>query len=161
MAGLGIVDRSLPSPSAWQQWLRCCCCAALAWIPWGPAALLMLGQGQFCDTGLPVCAFGGLHRLRLPSRERRGDRPLDRDGPSRACTDRSERGRRRALLVVAGGWATVAFNSPFPKNFQAFAAATPGCITSDDATTLVQTNSLSRNPESRVPVRCRPRRPLP
>jgi alpha-1,2-mannosyltransferase len=50
-----------------------------------------------------------------------------------------------ALLVYASGWATVTFNRPFPHQFRAFTATAPGCVTSDDAVALVQTDSLSRN----------------
>jgi alpha-1,2-mannosyltransferase len=50
-----------------------------------------------------------------------------------------------ALLVYACGYATVRFNRPFPDHFRAFTASTPGCVTSDDQTSLVLTDSLSRN----------------
>ena len=50
-----------------------------------------------------------------------------------------------ALLVYASVYATVTFNRPFPGHFRAFTASTPGCVTADDQTALVLTDSLSRN----------------
>ena len=40
-----------------------------------------------------------------------------------------------ALLVAGERLGNGHLQQPIPQNFQAFAAATPGCITSDDATT--------------------------
>jgi alpha-1,2-mannosyltransferase len=148
MAGLGIVDRSLPSAVSVAAVAALLCCAALAWSYREArlAVLLMFGQGLFLlatpawfahsagFTAAPIALTGGAAIGRLTA--------MARAGPARIAVSVVAAG---ALLVYASGWATVTFNSPFPKNFQAFAAATPGCITSDDATTLVQTNSLSRN----------------
>jgi alpha-1,2-mannosyltransferase len=106
----------------------------------------MLGQGVFLlatptwfphfagFTAAPIALTGGAAIGRLTA--------LARARPARIAVSVVAAG---ALLVYASGWATVSFNRPFPKNFQAFTAAAPGCITSDDAVTLVQTNSLSRN----------------
>jgi alpha-1,2-mannosyltransferase len=50
-----------------------------------------------------------------------------------------------ALLGYASSWRDITYNRPFPEHFRAFTAAAPGCVTSDDPTALVETNSLSRN----------------
>lgn len=148
MAGLGIVDRSLPTAISVAAVAALLCCAALAWSYREArlAVLLMLGQGVFLlatptwfphfagFTAAPIALTGGAAIGRLTA--------LARARPARIAVSVVAAG---ALLVYASGWATVSFNRPFPKNFQAFTAAAPGCITSDDAVTLVQTNSLSRN----------------
>jgi alpha-1,2-mannosyltransferase len=50
-----------------------------------------------------------------------------------------------ALVVYGSGWSTTTFGRRFPQEFRTIAAAAPGCVTSDDATTLVVSNTLSRN----------------
>jgi len=50
-----------------------------------------------------------------------------------------------ALVVYASGWSTTTFGRRFPQEFRALAIAAPGCVTSDDASTLVESNTLSRN----------------
>jgi hypothetical protein len=50
-----------------------------------------------------------------------------------------------ALVVYGSGWSTTTFGRRFPQEFRTLAAAAPGCVTSDDATTLVVSNTLSRN----------------
>jgi alpha-1,2-mannosyltransferase len=50
-----------------------------------------------------------------------------------------------ALLAYASGWAGVTFNSRLPDQFRELTADSPGCITSDDPTALVATDTLSRN----------------
>jgi alpha-1,2-mannosyltransferase len=50
-----------------------------------------------------------------------------------------------ALLVYASGWSDIRFGRRFPAQFRPPAASASGCITADDATALVETNTLSRN----------------
>jgi hypothetical protein len=49
------------------------------------------------------------------------------------------------LLVYATGWAGVTYNRRLPDQFRELAVAGPGCITADDPTALVATDTLSRN----------------
>jgi alpha-1,2-mannosyltransferase len=125
------------------------CCAALAWtyhearLP----VLLLLGQSAFLlitptwfphyagFTAAPVALVVGAAIGRVIA--------LARARPARivvaiaaAC----------ALLVYASGWSDITFGRRFPSSqFRTFTATAPGCVTTDDATTLVATNTLSRN----------------
>jgi alpha-1,2-mannosyltransferase len=123
-------------------------CAVLAWS-YGEArlaVLLMLGQGAFLlttptwfphfpgFTAAPVALTGGAAIGRLTA--------LARARPARIAIGAVT---AIALLGYASGWRDITYNRPFPERFRAFTAAAPGCVTSDDATALVETNSLSRN----------------
>jgi hypothetical protein len=50
-----------------------------------------------------------------------------------------------ALVVYASGWSDIHFGRRFPDQFRPLAASAPGCVTTDDAAALVETNTLSRN----------------
>jgi alpha-1,2-mannosyltransferase len=147
IAGLGIIGRP-HMPITVVALIALLGCAALAWgyREARLAVLLMLGQGLFLlttptwfahfagFTAAPIALTGGAAIDRLIA--------LIRAGPARIAVGVVAAG---ALFVYSSGWATVTFNRPFPRHFQAFTATTPGCVTSDDATALVQTDSLSRN----------------
>jgi alpha-1,2-mannosyltransferase len=147
-AGLDIVDRSLPAAVSLAAAAVLLGAAALAWKYREAqlAVLLMILQGalllttpaffpQFPALTAPAVAITvGAAIGRLTA--------LARAAPMRIAIIGSFAG---ALLVYAGGYATVTFNRPFPEHFKAFTTATPGCITADDQTALVLTDSLSRN----------------
>ena len=147
-AGLDIVDRSLPAAITVAAVAVLLCAAALAWkYPEAQlAVLLMIVQGIFLlitpvwfpqFPALTVAAVAitvGAAISRLTA--------LARAGPMRIAVIGAFAG---ALLVYASGYATVTFNRPFPDHFKAFTASTPGCVTADDQTALVLTDSLSRN----------------
>jgi alpha-1,2-mannosyltransferase len=147
-AGLDIVDRSLPAAVSLAAVAALLGAAALAWKyrETQLAVLLMIMQGAFllttptffpqfpALTAAPVALTVGAAIGRLSA--------LARARPARiaiigafAC----------ALLVYASGYATVTFNRPFPDHFKVFTAVTQGCVTADDQTALVLTDSLSRN----------------
>jgi hypothetical protein len=148
MAGLGIVERPYPAAITVIAVAALLCCAALAWryrearLP----VLLMLGQGVFLlmtptwfkhfagFTAAPVtltvgAAIGGLI-------------VLVRAKPAQIIVGLLVAG---ALVVYGSGWRTTTFGRRFPQEFRIIAASAPGCVTSDDATTLVVSNTLSRN----------------
>jgi alpha-1,2-mannosyltransferase len=148
MAGLGIVERPYPAAITVIAVAALLCCAALAWryrearLP----VLLMLGQGVFLlmtptwfkhfagFTAAPVtltvgAAIGGLI-------------VLVRAKPAQIIVGLLVAG---ALVVYGSGWSTTTFGRRFPQEFRTNAASAPGCVTSDDATTLVVSNTLSRN----------------
>jgi alpha-1,2-mannosyltransferase len=148
MAGLGIVERPYPAAITVIAVAALLCCAALAWryrearLP----VLLMLGQGVFLlmtptwfkhfagFTAAPVtltvgAAIGGLI-------------VLVRAKPAQIIVGLLVAG---ALVVYGSGWSTTTFGRRFPQEFRTIAASAPGCVTSDDATTLVVSNTLSRN----------------
>jgi alpha-1,2-mannosyltransferase len=147
-AGLDIVDRSLPAAVSMAAVTALLGAAALAWKYREAqlAVLLMILQGAFllmtpaffpqfpALTAPAVAITVGAAIGRLTA--------LARAGPMRIAIIGSCAG---ALLVYASGYATVTFNRPFPDHFKAFAAITPGCVTADDQTALVLTDSLSRN----------------
>lgn len=147
-AGLDIVDRSLPAAITVAAVAALLCVAALAWkYPEAQlAVLLMIVQGAFLlltplffpqFPALTVAAVAitvGAAIGRLTG--------LVRAGPMRVGIICAFAG---ALLVYASGYATVTFNRPFPDHFKAFTTVTPGCVTADDQTALVLTDSLSRN----------------
>jgi hypothetical protein len=147
IAGLRIIDRP-HMPLTVVAVIALLSCAALAW-GYGEArlaVLLMLGQGAFLlatptwfphfagFTAAPVVLTGAAAIGRLIG--------LIRARPARIAVGVVA---AAALLGYASGWATVTFNRPFPHQFRAFTATTPGCVTSDDAVALVLTDSLSRN----------------
>jgi alpha-1,2-mannosyltransferase len=147
-AGLDIVDRSLPTAITVAAVTALLCAAALAWkYPVAQlAVLLMILQGALllmtpaffpqvpALTAPAVAITIGAAIGRLTA--------LARAAPMRIAIIGSFAG---ALLVYASGYATVTFNRPFPDHFKAFTTVTPGCITADDQTALVLTDSLSRN----------------
>jgi hypothetical protein len=123
-------------------------CAALAWsyrearLP----VLLTLAQGTFLlitptwfphfagFTAAPVTLVIGAAIGRLID--------LVRSRPAQIVVSLVLAG---ALVVYASGWATTTFGRRFPQQFRSIAATAPGCVTSDDATTLIMSNTLSRN----------------
>jgi alpha-1,2-mannosyltransferase len=148
IAGLGIVGRSYPAAITVAAVVALLCCAALAWsyhearLP----VLLMLGQGAFLlitptwfphfagFTAAPVTLATGAAIGRLIA--------LVRARPAQIAVSLVLAG---ALLVYASGWSDITFGRRFPSRFQTFTATAPGCVTTDDATTLVATDTLSRN----------------
>jgi alpha-1,2-mannosyltransferase len=148
MAGLSIVGRSYPAAITAAAVIALLGCAALAWtyrearLP----VLLMVGQGAFLlitptwflhsagFTAGPVALTVGaaIGRLILLVRAR----------SAQIAVSLVIAG---ALVVYASGWSTTTFNRRFPQEFRSLAAAAPGCVTSDDVSTLVLSNVLSRN----------------
>jgi alpha-1,2-mannosyltransferase len=148
MAGLGIVGRSYPPAITVAAVVVLLCCAALAWsyrearLP----VLLMLGQGAFLlstPTWFPHFAGFTAAAITLTVGAAIG-RLIDlvRARPVQVAVSLVLAG---ALAVYASGWSTTTFGRRFPQEFRALANAAPGCVTSDDATTLVESNTLSRN----------------
>jgi alpha-1,2-mannosyltransferase len=147
-AGLGIIDRSLPAIVTVAAVTALLCAAALAWKYREArlAVLLLLGQGTFlliapvwfahfaaftaAPLALTVGAAIGWLTARVSAR------------PARIALIGAF---AVALLVYTSGWATVSYNRRLPDSFKAVTAPVPGCVTSDDQTTLVVTDSLSRN----------------
>jgi alpha-1,2-mannosyltransferase len=148
LAALDIVDRSLPAAISVAAVAALLCAAALAWkYPEAQlAVLLMIVLGPFllltplffpqypAVTAPAVAITVGAAIGRLTG--------LVRAGRMRVAIIVSFAG---ALLVYASGYATVTFNRPFPDHFKGFTTVTPGCVTADDQTALVLTDSLSRN----------------
>ncbi len=148
MAGLSIISRPYPPAITVAVVVALLGCAALAWsyrearLP----VLLMLGQGLYLlvipmwfphfagFTAAPVALTAGAAMGRLMA--------LLRATPARIAVGVLAAG---ALLVYASDSATVTFNRRLPDQFRALTASTPGCVTSDDATALVATDTLSRN----------------
>jgi alpha-1,2-mannosyltransferase len=148
MTGLNIISRPYPPAVTVAVVVALVGCAALAWsyrearLP----VLLMLGQGLYLlvipmwffhftgFTAAPVAVTAGAAMGRLMA--------LLRAAPARIAVGVLAAG---ALLVYASDSATVTFNRRLPDQFRALTASTPGCVTSDDATALVGTDTLSRN----------------
>jgi alpha-1,2-mannosyltransferase len=148
MTGLSIVDRSYPAAVTVAAVVALLGCAALAWtyhharLP----VLLRVGQGAFLlitptwflhFAGFiagPVTLTVGAAIGRLLE--------LVRARSAQIAVSLLVAG---ALVLYAGLWSTETFNRRFPEEFRAIAAAAPGCVTSDDAATLVVSNTLSRN----------------
>jgi alpha-1,2-mannosyltransferase len=148
MAGLGIIGRSYPIAVTLTAVAALLCCAALAWtyrearLP----VLLMLGQGAFLlitptwfphfagFTAAPVTLTVGAAIGRMIAIVR-----------ARSAQVAIGLVVSAALVVYASGWSTTTFNQRFPVQFRALATAAPGCVTSDDVSTLVLSNTLSRN----------------
>ena len=148
MAGLSIVGRSYPAAVTVAAVIALLGCAALAWtyrearLP----VLLMVGQGAFLlttptwflhfagFTAGPVALTVGAAIGRVMAFLR-----------VRAAQIAVAVVIAGALVVYASGWSTTTFNRRFPEEFRAIAAAAPGCVTSDDAITLVLSDTLSRN----------------
>jgi alpha-1,2-mannosyltransferase len=148
MAGLGIVGRSYPAAITVAAVIALLCCAALAWsyrearLP----VLLMLGQGAFLlitPTWFPHFAGFTAAPITLTVGAAIG-RLIDmvRARPAQVAVSLVLAG---VLAVYASGWSTTTFGRRFPQEFRAVALAAPGCVTSDDATALVETDTLSRN----------------
>ena len=147
MVGLGIIGRP-HMPVTVVAVVALLICALLAWR-YGEArlaVLLMLGQGAFLlstptwfphfagFTAAPIALTAGAAIGRVTA--------LARSGPARIAISAIA---AIALLAYASGWRDITYNRPLPENFRAFTAGAPGCVTSDDATALVETDSLSRN----------------
>jgi alpha-1,2-mannosyltransferase len=145
--GLGIVGRSHTSITMLAV-VALLCCAALAWtyrearLP----VLLLLGQGAFLlvtptwfphyagfTAGPVVLAFSAAFGRLIA---------LVRARPARIAVAALA---AAALLVYASGWSDIRFGRRFPDQFRPLAASASGCVTTDDATALVETNTLSRN----------------
>jgi alpha-1,2-mannosyltransferase len=148
LAGLDIVDRSLPAAISVAAVAALLCAAALAWkYPEAQlAVLLMIIQGAFLL--LTPLFFPQFPALIAPAVAITVGAAIGRlsalasAAPMRKVIIGCFAG---ALLVYASGYATVTFNRPFPDHFKAFTAVTPGCVTADDQTALVLTDTLSRN----------------
>jgi alpha-1,2-mannosyltransferase len=147
IVGLGIVHRPHASITVIAV-IALLFCAALAWTYREAqlAVLLLLGQGAFLlvtPTWFPhyagftaaavVIAFSAaVGRLIALVRAR----------PARIAVALVA---AAALLVYASGWSDIHFGRRFPDQFKLLAGSAPGCVTTDDATALVETNTLSRN----------------
>ena len=119
MAGLGIVDRSLPTAITVAAVVALLCCAALAWSYREArlAVLLMLGQGLFLlvtptwfahsagFTAAPVALTGGAAIGRLT-----------RAAPSRIRTDRGWCPRRRRAARVRERLGNSHLQPPVPRS---------------------------------------------
>ena len=148
IVGLSIIDRAYPPAITVAAVVALLGCAALAWsyrearLP----VLLMLGQGLYLlvvsiwfphfagFTAAPIALTAGAAVSRLMA--------LLRARPARIAVGVLAAG---AMLLYASDSATVTFNRQLPDQFRALTVATPGCVTSDDATALVATDTLSRN----------------
>jgi alpha-1,2-mannosyltransferase len=147
IAGLGIVGRSHAAITVIAV-VALICCAALAWsyregrLP----VLLLVGQGAFLlvtPTWFPHYAGFTAGAVALVAGAAIGRViALARVKPARIAVTIAA---TAALLVYASGWSDITFGRRLPSNFQTFTASAPGCVTTDDATTLVATDSLSRN----------------
>jgi alpha-1,2-mannosyltransferase len=124
------------------------CCAGLAWTYRGARlpVLLLLGQGAFLlvtptwfshyagYTAGPIALAIGAAIGRLIV--------LVRARPARIAVSIAV---AAALLVYASGWSDIHFGRRFPDRFKPLAASATGCVTTDDPTALVETDTLSRN----------------
>jgi len=147
IVGLGIVRRPHASITVIAV-IALLFCAGLAWtyreaqLP----VLLLLGQGAFLlvtptwfphyagYTAAPVALTVGAAIGRLIA--------LVRARPARIAVAIAI---AAALLVYASGWSHIHFGRRFPDRFKPLAASASECVTTDDATALVETNTLSRN----------------
>jgi alpha-1,2-mannosyltransferase len=147
MVGLGMITRSYPAITI-AVVVVLLGCAALAWsyrearLP----VLLMLGQGLYLliipvwfphfagFTAAPIALTAGAAIGRLIA--------LVRARPAQIAVGVVA---AAALLVYATGWVGLTYHRRLPDQFRALAIASPGCITSDDPTALVATDTLSRN----------------
>ena len=148
MVGLGIITRSYPQAITVAVVVVLLGCAALAWsyrearLP----VLLMLGQGLYLliipvwfahfagFTAAPIALTAGAAIGRLIA--------LVRARPAQIAVGVVA---AAALLAYATGWVGLTYHRRLPDQFRALAIAGPGCITSDDPTALVATDTLSRN----------------
>ena len=147
IVGLGIAGRPHASVTAIAV-IALLCCAGLAWtnrearLP----VVLLLGQGAFLlvtpiwfrhyagFTAGPIALVIGAAIGRLIA--------LLRPKPARVAITIAVAG---AVLVYASGWSDIHFGRRFPDRFKPLAASATGCVTTDDPTALVETNTLSRN----------------
>ena len=148
MVGLGIITRSYPAAITVAVVVVLLGSAALAWsyrearLP----VLLMLGQGLYLliipvwfphfagFTAAPIALTAGAAIGRLIA--------LVRARPAQIAVGVVA---AAALVVYATGWVGLTYHRRLPDQFRALAVASPGCITSDDPTALVATDTLSRN----------------
>lgn len=148
MVGLGIISRPYPPAITVAVVVVLLGCAALAWsyrearLP----VLLMLGQGLYLlispmwfphfagFTAAPIALTAGAAMGRLIA--------LVRARPAQIAVGVVA---AAALLVYSTGWVGLTYNRRLPDQFRELAVASPGCITSDDPTALVVTDTLSRN----------------
>jgi alpha-1,2-mannosyltransferase len=147
IAGLGIVGRPHAAITVIAV-VALLCCTALAWsyregrLP----VFLLVGQGAFLlatPTWFPHYAGFTASAVALVVGAAIGRViALVRARPARIAVALAAAG---TLLVYASGWSDITFGRRLPSNFQTFTASAPGCVTSDDASTLVATDSLSRN----------------
>jgi alpha-1,2-mannosyltransferase len=147
IVGLGIVGRPHTAITV-AAVLALLCCAALAWsyrearLP----VLLLLGQGSFLlttPTWFPHFAGFSAAAVALVVGAAIGRViVLVRARPARIAVGIVCAG---ALLLYASGWSDIRYGRQFPSNFRSFAASAPGCVTSDDVTALIATDTLSRN----------------
>jgi alpha-1,2-mannosyltransferase len=147
IVGLGIVGRQHVTITVLAVFALLCC-AALAWSYREArlAVLLFIGLTAFLlvtptwfphyagFTAAPVALVVGAAIGRIIA--------LVRARPAQIAVGVVTAG---ALAVYASGWSDITFGRQFPSNFKSFAASAPGCVTADDATTLVVSDTLSRN----------------
>ena len=147
IVGLGIVGRSHFVITV-AAVIALLCCAALAWsyLQARLPVLLLLGLGAFliatptwhphyaAFTAAPVALVVGAAIGRVMA--------LVRARPAQIAVGVVAAG---ALLVYASGWSDITFGRKFPSNFRTFTASAPGCVTSDDANSLIASDTLSRN----------------
>jgi len=147
IAGLGIVGRSHTAITLVAV-AALLCCVGLAWtyrearLP----VLLLLGQGAFLlvtPTWFPHYAgfTAALVVLTVGAAIARVI-ALVRARPAQIAVTLVV---ASALLVYTSGWSDITFGRPFPNEFRAYTSAAPGCVTTDDATALIETDTLSRN----------------
>jgi alpha-1,2-mannosyltransferase len=148
MVGLGFITRSYPAAVTVAVVVVLLGCAALAWsyrearLP----VLLMLGQGLYLLI-IPVWFphFAGFTAAPIALTAGAAIGRLIVLVPARPAQIAVAVGAAAALLVYATGWVGLTYHSRLPDQFRALAIASPGCITSDDPTALVATDTLSRN----------------
>jgi hypothetical protein len=147
IVGLGIVGRQHMMITVIAVFALLCC-AALAWsyrearlavlLLIGLTAFLLLTPTWFPHyagfTAAPVALVVGAAIGRTVA--------LVRARPAQIAVGVVTAG---ALVVYASGWSDITFGRQFPSNFKSFTASTSGCVTADDATTLVVSDTLSRN----------------
>jgi hypothetical protein len=147
IVGLGIIGRSHFAITV-AAVIALLCCAALAWsyLQARLPVLLLLGLGAFliatptwyshyaAFTAAPVALVVGAAIGRVID--------LVRARPTQIAVGVVTAG---ALLVYASGWSDITFGRKFPSHFQSFTASAPGCVTSDDVTALIASDTLSRN----------------
>jgi hypothetical protein len=153
MAGLGIVDRSLPTAITVAAVAALLCCAALAWS-YREARLAVL------HTDL-VRTFRGLYRRSDRPHRRRGNRPLDRTDPSQTRPDRSRRGRRRRAVCVRGRLGNSHLQPPVPRPLPSVHSCHPRMRHVGRRRCAGRDRFAKPQSESRLPVHCRSWRPLP
>ena len=147
IAGLGIVGRAHTTITVVAV-VALLCCAGLAWTyrEARVSILLLLGQSAFLvvtPTWFPHFAgfTAPLVVLTVGAAIARVIALVKARPAQVAVTVVAA----SALLVYTSGWSDITFGRPFPDEFRTYTAATPGCVTTDDATALIETDTLSRN----------------